>query len=176
MLEIFSTPGAWVSLATLTGLEIVLGKGPYDEKKISKALDRLYKSTRLEKDKVRLGLLKNASTASLKKSKDPLIKLALALRPLDKQIEDRDERTAGKLALLRPRYMAALRKFSGGAVAPDANGTLRVTYGTVRGYTPKPGADPYVPFTTVEQVVGKHTGKVPFNAPEGLITQAKAKQ
>jgi hypothetical protein len=62
----------------------------------------------------------------------------------------------------------------GREIAPDANGTLRITYGTVRGYTPKPGAEPYPPFTVLSEVVKKHTGKEPFDAPKGLLDAAKS--
>ena len=53
-------------------------------------------------------------------------------------------------------------------VYPDANGTLRVTYGLIRGYD---GADAvwYRPFTTVAGIVAKHTGEEPFDAPDELL-------
>ncbi|MEK9650423.1 MAG: S46 family peptidase [Gammaproteobacteria bacterium] len=49
----------------------------------------------------------------------------------------------------------------------DANGTLRVTYGNVMGLELQDGIE-YKPFTTLEGVVEKHQGEVPFNAPEIL--------
>ena len=155
-------------------LKLVVGKGPVDAKSISRTLDRLYAKTKLEDQSVRVALLTKASTKKLKKSRDPFIRLALTLRPLQKEMEDRGERVSGAMARLRPRYMAALREFKGDTLAPDANGTLRVTYGTVRGYRPQPTADLYEPFTTVEQMIAKHTAKVPFNAPEPLRAAAKA--
>ena len=75
---------------------------------------------------------------------------------------------------MRPLYVAALREHTSGPIAPDANGTLRVTYGTVHGYRSKPDASPYVPFTTVGELLKKVTGKEPFDAPPRLVTAAKA--
>jgi hypothetical protein len=72
--------------------------------------------------------------------------------------------------------MEALRKFSGSFVSPDANGTLRLTYGTVRGYRPEPDADIYEPFTTLPELLAKDTGVDPFDSPEKLLAAAKAKQ
>jgi hypothetical protein len=70
----------------------------------------------------------------------------------------------------------ALREFSAQPIAPDANGTLRVTYGTVRGYRPSPSAAIYRPFTVVSEMVRKNTGKEPFNAPERVIEAARSKK
>jgi len=53
-------------------------------------------------------------------------------------------------------------------VYPDANGTLRVTYGTVKGYSPR-DAVWYEPFTTLRGVEQKNTGKPPFNSPKRLL-------
>ena len=47
---------------------------------------------------------------------------------------------------------------------PDANSTLRVTYGTVKGYEPRDGVY-YTPFTTLNGILEKDTGKDPFDAP-----------
>jgi hypothetical protein len=64
----------------------------------------------------------------------------------------------------------------GGQLAPDANGTVRVSYGTVRSF--KPGSkDPAdAPFTTVSQIPGKHTGKDPFDAPKAELDAIKARK
>jgi len=52
-------------------------------------------------------------------------------------------------------------------VYPDANSTLRVTYGTVAPYSPRDGISKG-PFTTVEGIIEKHTGKEPFNTTKAL--------
>jgi hypothetical protein len=120
--------------------------------------------------------LKTATTAQLKNSRDPIMRAALLLLPLVKAAEDRQDARSGALVLLRPRYIMALRDFIPTPIAPDANGTLRVTYGTVRGYRPTPEAPRYRPFTTVSQIPQKATGKEPFNAPERLLEAIRAKK
>jgi hypothetical protein len=42
--------------------------------------------------------------------------------------------------------VAALRAFSKDPIASDANATLRITYGTVRGYKPTADAGEFTPF------------------------------
>jgi hypothetical protein len=158
-------------------LDIVLGKGKKaSDETIAKALDTLYATTKLEDAKVRVALFEKASLAQLKASADPMIKLGLALRPLSKAADDRDERLAGRMAVLKPRYIAALRAFVGKEIAPDANGTLRITYGTVRGYRPTADAPVYRPFTTLTETVAKATGQEPFDAPARLLDAAKARK
>jgi Peptidase S46 len=129
----------------------------------------------LTKTEARVELLKKATVAELKKSKDPMIRFALALRPLLKEMEEREEGMNGRLAAIKPIYIAALREFEGKEIAPDANSTLRLTYGTVRGYAPKPDAPIYRPFTTLSQMIAKDTGKEPFDVPKRVTDAFAAK-
>jgi hypothetical protein len=56
-------------------------------------------------------------------------------------------------------------------VYPDANGTMRLSTGSVQGYSPRDAVD-YRPFTTLTGVVEKATGEEPFDAPERLLELA----
>ncbi|HST44736.1 MAG TPA: S46 family peptidase, partial [Luteimonas sp.] len=77
----------------------------------------------------------------------------------------------GDLLRLRPAYMRALAGFrasQGRAMYPDANATLRVSYGRVAPLAPRDAVQ-YAPVTTVQGIVEKHTGVAPFDAPDGLL-------
>jgi len=50
-------------------------------------------------------------------------------------------------------------------VYADANSTLRITYGNVKGYSPQDGLTA-TPYTTLEGIVAKDTGIAPFDAPQ----------
>ena len=165
--------------------EAVLGLALERTKRLAPSLDfgfaaadisKMYQATKLEDEKARAELLTKGTTAQLKASKDPLIQLAVRLRPLQKAAEDRSEQLAGKMALLKPKYIEALRAFKKTEIAPDANGTLRVTYGTVRGYRPTPEAKAFKPFTVLSEVVAKNKGQEPFDAPPRLVEAFKAKK
>ena len=132
------------------------------------SLGALFDKTKLGDEKTRASLLGTATTADLRKSTDPLIKLALQLRPLMAEAESRHEALAGRMAVLKPKYIEAMRVQRKDPFAPDANSTLRITYGTVRGYKPTPDAAPYRPFTALSEVVAKHKGAPPFDVPERL--------
>jgi hypothetical protein len=77
--------------------------------------------------------------------------------------------------LAQPLYTEALKQALGGALAPDANATLRITYGTVKSLHPESTAQADWPFTVASQILGKDTGKEPFNAPQRLLEAIKAR-
>jgi hypothetical protein len=133
------------------------------------ALDALYASTKLGDEAERLRLLA-APPAEVAASTDPLLQAAAKLLPAELRIEDADKAQEGELLRLRPAYMRALigyRQSQGSAVYPDANSTLRVSYGKVSSLDPRDGVH-YAPLTTVRGIVEKHTGVVPFDAPRPL--------
>lgn len=155
-------------------LRPLIGGAQPTDASIEAAVARIYAKTKLEDEKVRLHLLDTASLAELRQSADPMIRLALALRPLQKAAERHNHAYDGAMLVERPRYVAALRAESGKPLAPDANRTLRITFGSVVGYRPKPGAPPYAPFTTLSGVVKKTTGKPPFDTPQNLLGAVRA--
>jgi hypothetical protein len=162
------TAAAW--LRALLGVK----KGAkIDDKTIDGTLDALYARTTLADEKVRLALF-DATPAALRKSKDPFIRLAAAVYPTVRKHEQRADGWWGEMALVAPVYVEGLIAFKGGMVSPDANGTLRISYGTVRGYRPAPDKDVFAPFTSVLDIPKKDTGEAPFDAPKKLLDQIAA--
>jgi hypothetical protein len=130
-------------------------------------LGRLYAGTRIGDRDARLAML-DRSTAELEASGDTFVALASALEPLADSIREWTKNRAGAYARLRPRYMQALLAQSGGLVAPDANSTLRVTYGQVKGVDARDGLF-YKPQTGLAGIREKQTGEGDFNAPKKQI-------
>ncbi|MBZ0234652.1 MAG: S46 family peptidase [Deltaproteobacteria bacterium] len=141
-----------------------------DEAAIDKALDTLYKGTKLEDEAARLDLLKKATPGKLKASKDPFVKLAVALWPMLKAQEKKDDAKAGEMVLLSAKYATAMQKALDGFLSPDANLTLRITYGTIKPF--KPGEPAY---TVASQILAKDKGEEPFDAPTKQLEAIKAK-
>lgn len=155
-------------------LEAIIGSAsPTDEAAVNAALDKLLGKTKLGDEKTRLALLATATPTSLGRSKDPLVRVAAKAHGIAKESKERNARYEGTMASLRPAYIEALRAFVETPLSPDANGTLRVTYGTVRGYRPTPERDLYAPFTMLGQMTAKHTGEAPFAAPSTILEAAK---
>lgn len=150
----------------------MFGKGDVSEAKIEKYLDDLFRKTRLEDVEARKQLLKNASMEDLLKSDDSIIQLTLKLSPILEEIKERGKRLSGALVMLRPLYFEALNEFKSGNIAPDANNTIRISFGTVRGFKPSPEAEEYYPFTKISEMFEKwekNQGEHPFDAPDSII-------
>lgn len=78
---------------------------------------------------------------------------------------------------LQRTYMKAIMELSpkSARIFPDANSTLRVTYGKVKGYKPSDAVF-YSPFTTLDGVMEKYVpGDYEFDVPKKLIDLHQAK-
>ena len=144
------------------------------DKAIDAFLQRLFEGTRLGDREFRLSLIEK-STADLLATKDPFILLAAAMEPLAEADREAAKNRGGAQSRLMPRYMEALLAKAGGLVAPDANSTLRVTYGQVKGVDAKDGLY-YKPQTTLAGILEKHTGEGDFDAPKVQLDAIKALQ
>ncbi|MGK5064730.1 S46 family peptidase [Janthinobacterium sp. LB3P112] len=141
------------------------------------AVAALYQQTQLADTAKRLAWLEK-DQAAVARSDDAFMQLAVKLQPVDAALEERRKEIDGNLERVIPQYMQAViawKKSQGKPVYPDANSTLRVTYGTVSPYSPRDGLTKG-PFTTVEGIVEKVTGKAPFEAPQGLMDAVKEKR
>ena len=150
--------------------------GGSDDKHVGRAIDKLAK-TKLGDTDERLRWFA-ASRKDFEASKDPAIQYAVAVMPSLLAREDARKARAGDALLARPVYLKAVadyRQSKGEAVYPDANSSLRITFGHVQPYTKLNGAK-QLPFTTLEQVAAKTTGKEPFDSPQALVDAVKAKR
>ncbi|MEN9636035.1 MAG: hypothetical protein RL077_4439, partial [Verrucomicrobiota bacterium] len=109
-------------------------------------VDELVAGSKLYDRAFRLGLFE-MTTAELAATGDPMLALAAKLYPIQEAIRNRAKEQAGTLTLLGPVYAEALLAKEGNLVAPDANSTLRVTFGTVKGVENRDG-NMYLPHTT----------------------------
>jgi hypothetical protein len=101
-----------------------------------------------------------------------MLNFAAALMPLVLANEERNLGYQGAMARLRPQYFELLRLAAGGPVYPDANSSLRVTFGKVEGYTVR-DATWFTPQTTLAGVVQKEKGEEPFDSPKALLAAAR---
>jgi hypothetical protein len=152
-----------------------LEKGSGSQAAIHARLAEMYSKTKLVDQQNRLNWL-DRSPADFEASDDPFIQLAVRLYPSDEAQQREENEREGRMQLLRSRYMEALLVYlrdKGKEVYPDANGTLRVTYGTIQGYSPG-DAVRYEPFTTLRGILEKDTGKEPFDTPPAALAAMRA--
>jgi hypothetical protein len=146
-----------------------------DEAFIDKTLDTWYAATKLEDETVRIPLIAKGTAKDLKTSKDPFVTAAQRIWPTLKAEEKRADARTGELMILTNQYANAMRETLGGFLSPDANGTLRITYGTIKSFKPDSSAEADWPFTTAAQIPAKDKGTEPFDAPKALLDAIKAK-
>lgn len=133
---------------------------------------RLVKGTKLKDVAVRKKLFEGGK-AAIAASDDPMIKLALAMDPdaraVRKQVEDEIDSV-----LKKNSELIAKAQFDayGTSIYPDATFTLRLSYGTVKGYEENGHA--VKPLTTMAGAYDRATGQDPFALP-ATWTAAKSK-
>ncbi len=140
------------------------------EARLDRCLDEMYGKTRLGELETRVSWMESAPQ-DFEKSEDPFIRMAVSLYDSDRELEESGKDLQGRFDQVRPRFMEALIAYNqslGKSVYPDANATLRVTYGTVKGYSSRDGVR-YLPFTTLRGILEKDTGEKPFDAPVGQL-------
>jgi hypothetical protein len=151
--------------------------GGDDAASIDRALDTAYAATKLGNTEERLRLM-TADRKEFEASTDPFVKLAVDVTPALLAIEAETKRNAGEDARWRPVYLQGVIDYNrsrGLAIYPDANSTLRITYGHVTGYVPRDGVA-YTPFTTLEGLAAKATDAEPFDAPRSELEAIRAKR
>ncbi len=106
-------------------------------------------------------------------STDPFIRLAMAIYPEYLRLRDLDKEREGRLNALYGRLVEIKQQLPGETFVPDANSTLRMTFGRIEGYSPG-DALWKKPFTTFQGVMEKTSGEEPFDTPHRVIATGRA--
>ena len=135
------------------------------------AARKLLAASRLGEKDATLALLA-ADEATLARSRDSVLALATLLVPALEALDATNEARNGRGLRVGPRYFSMLRTVRDGPVYPDANGTLRFSYATVGGYSPREGLTA-TPQTTLAGQLAKVTGVAPFTMPRRIADLAE---
>jgi hypothetical protein len=147
--------------------KIVQGKQGEEKKKaIHQFVQNLYANTKVSDLDERLKMF-DMTADELKKRDDTMIDFAAELEKERTVIDDRYKAFVGAVYKLRPLYIRGISEWKKQALYPDANGTLRFTWGEIKGYSPR-DAVKYDYVTTLKGVMEKDTGEEPFDVPEAL--------
>ncbi len=144
-------------------------------RKVDAWLDGVYAATRLADRGYRLSLL-DRRAAELDRERDSVLEVARALAPVDAAIRSEQKARAGARSRFGPAHARALVEKAGGLMAPDANGTLRVTFGTVKGVSPSDGVL-YAPQTRLAGILEKQRpGDREFGVPEEVLEAIRSEE
>jgi hypothetical protein len=139
----------------------------YSASALDAFLDRLFAASRLDSEQAVVAALTMAPE-EVEKLDDPFLGLARALYPEHLRVREDEKARKGTLAPLQACLDEVKLLFHSRKFIPDANRTLRLTFGRIKGYSPRDGV--YLePFTTLDGVAEKSTGRDPFNAPAALL-------
>ena len=142
-----------------------------DFKKSKKIVEDIYsQKSLLDSAEERLSLI-DLSLDELNSIKDPFINIARILFDEEMEYENISKSEASKKQKLKSTFIKSLRKYYksiGKSLYSDANGTLRITFGNVKGVSLEDGIT-YGPFTRLEGINKKHSGEEPFDAPDKLM-------
>ncbi|MBK8261201.1 MAG: S46 family peptidase [Nannocystis sp.] len=154
------------------GLEaLIAGKTRGDRVALEQASLRLLRGTKLASKAAMEALFKENDPGVIAGHRDPLIVAARALVDALEEAEAVSEANAGRRLVVEPQYIEMLATARPGPLYPDANGTLRISVASVRGYSPRDGLQA-LPQTTLAGQLAKVTGATPFALPPRVLAAA----
>ena len=134
--------------------------------KIHNWTDEVFSNTNIGSLDKRMAMF-GMTLEELEQLNDPFIEFAAATYDEREERHDRSKRLSGMASRLEPKLIAAYAEWAGDDLYPDANGTMRINFGTVKGYSPA-DAVTYSCFTGFDGVLAKETGADPFIIPADL--------
>jgi hypothetical protein len=134
---------------------------------------KLYSSTILtDRDKY-LSLLQD-NNVRLKDLNDPYIDFVQKLKGVQKEYQIRKEKRDGKLNVMLSELIEAQKMWLNKSIIPDANRTLRLTYGYIKGYSPSEAVY-FDPITTLKGMIAKGKSAGDYKLPEKIRELYKEK-
>lgn len=135
--------------------------GPFRNSK--KWKEWLKKSIYFQPEKLKSELL--FMDVFLSKHKDPLDAIGEVIYQKLPVMESNWNYWDIKIKALMPLYLSYKEKFKSNQFIPDANKTLRLTYGYIKGYNPN-GDQFYYPYTNLDEMFAKANTKPDYRLPE----------
>lgn len=109
----------------------------------------------------------STSYADLQKKYPNLVALSVALAQERAAVTARTAKFSSEIDALRLTYQQGMAEMKKSNPYPDANASLRFSYGFVKGYNPREAVT-YSPFTTLKGMIEKDTGEEPFDVPQKI--------
>ena len=170
--EIFRLAWSLDKLREILGPDDAFVKTVLGKESPEQLAKRVIAGTKLHDVALRRKLFEGGAAAAAA-STDPLIVLARLIDPeartLRKRYEDEVEAVLVKshASIAKARFQAF-----GHSIYPDATFTLRLSYGSVRGYVES--GQPVAPYTTLGGAFDRHTGADPFRLPDSWLANKAA--
>ncbi|NIM89806.1 MAG: S46 family peptidase [Candidatus Aminicenantes bacterium] len=158
----------------IKAMEKILSYNPkHPDQAISEFLGILYGETALFSAEERVNML-HLNRKDFSMLIDPFIKFAAELEEEREFLNTKEKEFSGAFSRLMPLYLEGIEWWKKSILYPDANRTLRLNFGRVKGYSPQ-DALTYHYLTSLTGVIEKHTGAEPFDNPGKLLKVHEAK-
>lgn len=151
--------------------ELIKGSNP--EAAIDHFIQRAFSQSKLSDEKWVMEML-GQSPEAIDRINDPFLQLVKDLFPVYKTLKETRQRREGALSKLSALFVDVKEQFLKKDFIPDANRTLRLTFGYIRGYAPA-DAVWYQPITTLKGVIEKTTAEEPYDTPQKIVELYQAK-
>ncbi|POY34856.1 S46 family peptidase [Solitalea longa] len=145
-----------------------------DETSADQAVDRVL-NTSLKDQKFTTKLLNSTTEADLMAFDEPILGFVKDISAQQALLDPIKQNREGTLNKLMGDYVTVKELYKKKDFIPDANSTLRLTYGYIKGYSPV-DATYYTPFTGIKGIIEKGaTGNPEFRYPDAIRELYKKK-
>ncbi|MBI9070860.1 MAG: S46 family peptidase [Melioribacteraceae bacterium] len=137
-----------------------------NEDEIEDFINSVVLDTKLTDKEFILALLEKP-IEEIEKFEDPMLTFASELKTQLDALDEESDMADGALSKLSPKLIEVKKAWKKTSFIPDANSTLRLTYGYIKGYSPA-DATYYSPITTLDGVIDKANQGGEYEIPEQL--------
>jgi hypothetical protein len=153
----------------VNSVDKIIGRGANNEAMINEFINDSFGLSKLKNEDYVLNTLLNNSNV-FQNYNDAILLLEKDVTKQIAELKPEKDRREGVLNKLMGDYVNVKEKFLNKNFIPDANSTLRLTYGYVRGYSPA-DANYMKPYTTIKGIIEKGTtGNPDFGYPNAIKT------
>lgn len=150
------------------------GSAAWGKKGHEHFVENYYKKTQLL-DKAKLIKRLEDNPEKFFKMKDDLVEIALKFVPEHQSFMQKYINREEKINSLLPEVLELKMAFNKEGFIPDANGTLRFTYGYIKGYSPMDGVVNY-PFTSIDGILEKANTNEDYVLEQDILKTLKIKE
>ena len=148
-------------------------RGDVSDQNIGRAVDEAVATTTLKTPEGLANAI-GKNPEEIARLDDPFVNFVKDVAPLFQKLRDTRQRRTAELSKVSALLVDIKQQFLQKDFVPDANSTLRFTYGRVRGYSPA-DATYLTPITTLTGVIEKTRDEYPYATPQAVRDLFKAK-
>ncbi len=172
--KLIKDAGAFKSTSRIMALDQIFASSNYSSQAISDFINNTILASKI-RDTEYFNSLLTRTPDELKALNDPFISFVYELRNQNLALLKLNERNEGQLNKLYGDLVDVKMIWKKTNFIPDANSTLRLTYGYIKGYSPA-DATYMEPFTTIDGIIEKNaTGGEEFAIPDKLKSLYESK-